>query len=319
MLRAYNSIKSNLIHCKYNVFFKDLILAIFTSYWLWGNYQTIAEPLSKISKRADLGATGDYFGGILNPIYAFLGLLMILISLYQNQRELKLSREEFRESNLALQAQAATLEQQRYEDTFFSLLEQHNTLVLKINQKDVEQHGEYTRKVEGDCELFKNIIFCGKVLMHSYPSIVESKEKLITTKAEINQYFRVLYQILKFVSTNCPNSTIKGLDFTVDNLIDRPCSRDEKLYTNMVRSFLTEDNYLVLAVNCYCETKTNTFAPYKALIERYSFLEHMPIKSKTIQNTGLMETILNHYSPLAFGSNPDYAKYQSEQMKTVTN
>lgn len=245
--------------------------------------------------------------------------MMILISLYQNQRELRLSREEFRDSNIALQAQASTLEQQRYEDTFFSLLEQHNILLNKINQKEFHQDEGSTRAIDSDCTILKDSIFGGIYMFDpdSHKDLKEAKELLFTSRISINQYFRVLYQILKFISTNCPHSTISGFEFTVDNLLKIPCSSEEKLYTNMIRSFLTEEVYLILAVNCYCETENNIFAPYKALVERYSFLEHMPVKSNFIQNTVIMESILQHYSPLAFGSNPDYTIYRTEQEKSV--
>jgi len=60
---------------------------------------------------------------------------MLLVTLFQNQRELSLSRKEFEESKEALQAQAKTLDKQRFEDTFFSLLNQHNLSLERIPQK----------------------------------------------------------------------------------------------------------------------------------------------------------------------------------------
>lgn len=69
--------------------------------------------------RENWGVVGDFFGGILNPVFAFLGLIMLLATLYQSQKELALTREELASSTKALEDQALTQKQQRFENTFF--------------------------------------------------------------------------------------------------------------------------------------------------------------------------------------------------------
>jgi len=61
------------------------------------------------TERGEWGSLGDFFGGLLNPFFALLGLLMLLVTLFQNQKELSLSRKEFEESADALKSQASTL------------------------------------------------------------------------------------------------------------------------------------------------------------------------------------------------------------------
>jgi hypothetical protein len=54
------------------------------------------------SSREEWGVLGDLFGGLLNPFFTFLGLIMLLFTLHQNQKKLSLSRKEFKESADAL-------------------------------------------------------------------------------------------------------------------------------------------------------------------------------------------------------------------------
>lgn len=97
-----------------------LLMAIGFAWHIFSIYTSaFGSALPPPTSRSDWGVMGDFFGGILNPLFSILGLLMLLVTLIQNQRELELSRQELRESNKALAAQATTLEKQRFEDTFF--------------------------------------------------------------------------------------------------------------------------------------------------------------------------------------------------------
>ncbi|MCX9465821.1 hypothetical protein IG524_17795, partial [Vibrio cholerae] len=90
--------------------------------------------------------TGDFFGGVLNPIFAFLSLILIAYTLTQNKqaliqsrkaieqsekalaqnelalktgnRELELSRIEYSKSVKALKEQVEQFNFQRFENTF---------------------------------------------------------------------------------------------------------------------------------------------------------------------------------------------------------
>ncbi len=78
---------------------------------------------------AGWGQVGDYFGGMLNPVFGFLTILALVITLIQQSRELKLSREELelsrtelRNSAEALLGQNKAIDRQSFEQTFFSWL-----------------------------------------------------------------------------------------------------------------------------------------------------------------------------------------------------
>ncbi len=67
------------------------------------------------------GATGDFFGGVLNPIFGFLGLFALLLTLLQtekalrqNEKILKLTQEELLNSQEELKRSADAAEKQLY-------------------------------------------------------------------------------------------------------------------------------------------------------------------------------------------------------------
>lgn len=78
------------------------------------------------------GQFGDYTGGILNPIIAFLALVALLQSIRIQGRELQFSTRELRNSAEALKGQVEALAQQNYESTLFQLLGLLNSLTSSL-------------------------------------------------------------------------------------------------------------------------------------------------------------------------------------------
>ena len=88
----------------------------------------------------DLGTIGDYFGGLLNPVFSFLALIILIKTLSEtrkqvnvSKKELELSREvliatktELEETKVVHEEQLKTNRIQRFENTFFKLLNNLN-------------------------------------------------------------------------------------------------------------------------------------------------------------------------------------------------
>lgn len=85
--------------------------------------------------RATLGQTGDYFGGILNPILGFLSVFALLVTLVVQSRELKISTKELHNSASALASQNRAIEHQSIEQTFFAWLNNYHELLQTVTDK----------------------------------------------------------------------------------------------------------------------------------------------------------------------------------------
>jgi hypothetical protein len=255
-------------------------------YIIWFGF--INETPAARDSGAAWGAFGDFFGGILNPLVAGLALFWLTRSIEMQKVELAAAKEELKLTKIAQQDQATTLEKQRYEQTFFALLEQHNAALAKLTSSN-----PLNTSALSDADFIRNRVFT-----HSR-DLTDTRFQLLRDNDRCGHYFRVLFQILKFVAIRCPSSTFSP-PFTGENLLKEPPSDDEKMYSNIVRSFIGSEIVQLLAVNCVCD-EASSYWPYMRLIERYSFLEHMPFTASggdPIQ--ALLETT-SRYRPEAFG------------------
>lgn len=106
------------------------------------NFKTF--PIANDS--ATWGTFGDYLGGTLNPIISFLALIGLLYTIHQQAQEMQATREELEQ---AAEQQRQQVEQQsrqseifnlqQFESTFFSLLEQHNKAIERINVESINK------------------------------------------------------------------------------------------------------------------------------------------------------------------------------------
>ena len=293
------------------LFLAAVIAAAAVSSWKLVNYIQcqFGSFFPKAVSRDEWGMLGDLFGGILNPFFALLGLVMLLVTLFQNQRELSLSRKEFEESAEALKSQAETLEKQRFEDTFFSLLSQHNIALNNITKERIDYDLDGKQSKSKSIATTMKVKFVGGgpylPLIHKFSGLEQSRDELLKENNDLNQYFRILYQVLKFIALRCPGSTAYN-NFSVKTLKSTSCSNEEKLYSNIVRALMSDDVYYLLAINCWCADSADSFYKYKLLVERYSFLEHMPLVASAHANVELIQELARSYEESAFGDNQGY-------------
>lgn len=109
--------------------FSILLLAVLAAgvtvwaYWsYWGD-----KPIT--TEFGAWGQFGDFFGGILNPVFGFLSVLGLLWALSLQMREISSARDDAQssreaqlESNKALALQNEAIRKQSFEQTFFAML-----------------------------------------------------------------------------------------------------------------------------------------------------------------------------------------------------
>lgn len=87
------------------------------------------------SKRSALGALGDYFGGLLNPVLAFLSFIALLWTLKLNQEELAETRKELARAAKAQEDSKKVMDEQlktqifQQSDNFFAIMFENILLV----------------------------------------------------------------------------------------------------------------------------------------------------------------------------------------------
>lgn len=260
------------------------------------------------ASKPEWGAFGDFIGGTLNPLLSFLGLIALLFTIALQNKELSLSKRELELTRQELERSASAQEQtktvldeqyktqikQQFENTFFALLGQHNKAL-----ENLVKNQAYTN--------MKSLLKAGNYSQSVGRNLYEANIFVMKNNHLLGSYFRILYQLLKFIIINIPSSNVKCFnDFKKGNLSD--LAYNEKMYSNMVRAFLNNDITLLLAVNCYCnKAESDDYWGYKLLVERYAFFEHLASSDEyynMVENgMGLRDDIKKYYEKSAFGNN----------------
>ncbi|MFH4667138.1 putative phage abortive infection protein [Vibrio cidicii] len=229
------------------------------------------------NNQEDWGTFGDFLGGTLNPLLSFLGLIALLLTIVLQNRELEATREELARSaeaqinsEVALSQQSEILEQQRFEATFFQLVNLHNEIVkgMQVRHRHVDIEGR---------ECFA-VLYNQKYALSNGSTLNELYEDFYQNyRSDIGHYFRHVYQIINFIDTS-----------TIEN---------KKQYSNFIRAQLSDYELLLLFINGLSIHGKDKMKP---LIEKYELFEHLSIN---LIKTGFEQ--VGEYEISAFGKSSD--------------
>lgn len=254
-----------------------------------GLYISYFKNLSVTNDSATWGTFGDYLGGTLNPIISFLALIGLLYTIHQQAQEMQATREELEQAAEQQRRQSEIFNLQQFESTFFSLLEQHNKAVEKIEAESIfeELHNIYNKKIDQ--------------ITTRKPSEELSNShaiKSINQHYELKSYFNLLFQILKFISislsknsesNNSEDLKITIKDFDADNkrskekLSHEYINPQERMYSDILRSFIPNIILKLLALNCLTidkfsrDNESKTLYNFQGLLNRYTLLEQLQL------------------------------------------
>lgn len=233
------------------------------------------------------GTFGDMFGGV-NALFSGLALASIIHTILLQKEELGLQRKELKRTRKEFKQQNETLILQKFENTFFKLLELHHQIVNDIDfryYKSKEKVGSsivaYSLKSSEEKEIveirgrdvfrytFKNL----------YDDLLENKkdgfERMYVKHYEKNQtdfghYFRNLYQILRFVDEFEFNNKTKA---RIRSEVDKYVYKENYKYARILRSQISNYELGWLFYNGLSEHGNYKLKP---LLEKYSFFNNLP-------------------------------------------
>jgi len=216
-----------------------------------------------------LNLLGDFMAGTVASIWSLAGLFFIYVAflgqkqqllsqqleIMYSQLEVKYTRLELAGQREEMAQQNSTLRQQKFENTFFQLLSNHNSIVNSI---DLLRNGKNGREVVAqgrDCFVtFYNRL--NKAINNDNITLKEMNEKydvfFRANVADLGHYFGNLYHIIKFIDES-----------DMDN---------KKRYTNFIRAQLSAGELILLFYNCLSDYGKGKFKP---LIEKYSLIKNL--------------------------------------------
>jgi len=235
------------------------------------------------------GQTGDFFGGILNPLFGLLSVIALVLTLRQNQKalsqnqealaqgeealrqtreEMEKSREEMRRSADASFMQVKHIETQGFEGTFFELMRLRNEIVASFlmheNNALREFRGQPAAPPHTGIKVFQELYdqylrvvarVSGNHLDWGRLGVLRDaySQFYLDNMEYLGHYFRVLYSMLKFV--------------------DRSNVANKKVYSDMLRSQLSSHELLLIFYNVFSDMGSEKMLP---LVHRYNLLKHLP-------------------------------------------
>jgi len=207
--------------------------------------------------------------GLFLIYVAFLGqkqqILNQQIEIMYSQLELKHTRIEITEQKEEMKTQNKTLIQQRFDNTFFQLINSFNSIITSLQTTESHETGHDTFKGR-HCFFQFHKYLIGKVgyledkTLKRYvlkpvdlEFITQLYEKFYEKeRSNLSHYFRTLYQIIKLVDTS-----------EIENKYQ---------YTSIVRAQLSSYEQILLFYNCLHENGNKSFKP---LIEKYALFKNI--------------------------------------------
>lgn len=245
-------------------------------------------PIDEVSINTS-GVFGDSFG-FLTSLFsglAFAGLIITIVmqrdELALQRQELNLTRKELSSQKEEMIAQNRTLKVQRFENTFFKMLE-----LLESCRNDIFYQGFQRSPVEGRdairrlYEVFKEgYLFDYSLNEYGEREAITFKEECRTEEGlsekyssfydkygdELGQYYRTLYNVLKLVDR---------ADFI----------EDKNLYTNLLRAQLSRYELSLLFYNSISDFGRTKMAP---LVKKYNILKHLEPNVLPVENQKVWE------------------------------
>jgi hypothetical protein len=244
------------------------------------------------------GISGDFFG-FSNAVFSALAFAMIIVTLWMQKYELKQQRRELEQTQEIMRLQKEEMElqrqvmndqqqemkqqndslrRQRFESTFFGMLELHNQVVSSLVSPSGRRAGRSAFRMFLDS--------LREAADPKTPSDLRRSSKdvdllplyeswYVDNESAIGHYFRTLYNIMRYV--------------------DESGGREARTYSRLVRAQLSSDELELLLYNGVSQYGK---AKFKPLIEKYSLLKHVRIISGN-------QNARDQYAPSAFGKSKE--------------
>ena len=217
-------------------------------------------------KTENMGLFGDCFGAVnaLVSAFAFAG---VIVSIFQQKNELELQREELKAQREEFETQNKTLALQRFENTFFNMMELQQRIVEGLSFQD--ENKEYKGR-----DFFEGVLKYTSKNMCVFDSLEERIEKYgikgydsAIEPSLLDHYFRHFLSFINraklFIPEKDKNYSQEEKETENDNI------RYE--YARILRATLSRYELLWL----YYNGLSNRGVRLKPLIEKYSMLNNI--------------------------------------------
>lgn len=272
----------------------------------------------------NLGDLGDYLGGSVGSVWSLAGLIFVYVAflgqrkqLLMQQLELQNSQVEVKYTRLELQGQREemmqqneTMKIQKFENTFFNMLQLHHQIVAEIDiikreefQRGDSAYSRITRK-------YKEVILTGRDCFHRIYEEFEEIYKLIPEETLTLDHGKDLeFERLSKAYTDCFNANQSDLShyfrnlYNIIKLVHLSDIENKTLYFGLFRAQLSSHELLLTFYNGLSEYG---YEKMKPLLEQYGLLKSIPYRDV------LHQKHFNYYEESAYGGDMPWKKLETQ-------
>ncbi len=296
----------------------------------------LKEPFKTIG---DMGALGDFFGGILNPTFSLIALFALLATikiqskalnisseeLKLTRNELSLTRGEIAKATTAQQEQSQSIKIQNFENTFFNMLNLHNEIINNL----ILSHKEFSKRSVPDTTRmsFKTIDIPQNYKIGSFEIDLDDKGNYSGRKAH-SKLLQILKQYIKekdvedfVIHEELYNhfhneyqdiighyfGTIYQILKFINDSHEESKINNPNRYAYLFRSQFSKPELELLFYHGFSEIGREKLLP---LLSKFEFFEHLPY-SKEIDNQ-YIDLYMKYEEGKVFGDNINWLFRKSD-------
>lgn len=232
------------------------IFLLWFSYPLWSYLYKNAFYNTEFS---EMGVFGDSFGA-LNTLFSGLAFTGIIVSIFIQSEELKITRKDIQDQVEQFKKQTEALKLQVFENTFFNMLKLHGDIVeaAKAEKNQEKYSGRMCFNFVYDEFLGQKGRFYSLNESEALQTVCDAYEFLYErVDGLFGHYFRNIYQIIRFVD---------GSELS---------DQQKKRYIDILRAQLSTYENVFLFFHCLSRYGCDT---HKPLVEKYGMLEYLSVQ-----------------------------------------
>lgn len=265
-----------------------LVIMIFCIFFIYGLSWFFIDKYIELNER---GPFGDKFGAI-NALFsglAFAGVIYTILlqkkELSLQREELQLTRQEMKEQTDEFEKQNKTLKLQRFENTFFQMMDLQQQIVnnLEVTERIVTVNPRFS-KFHGQNYQEEDVVHRGRVVFDRlFKSQIDKRGDMLYILSSIglhgyssseiislfDHYFHHLYTILVFI-----DQTKAFTEDKIDVATEKDDFNQKYFYAKILRATLSRYELVLLYYN---GLSVNGREKLKPLLEKYSMLNNLNI------------------------------------------
>jgi uncharacterized membrane protein len=222
----------------------------------------------------DRGTLGDMFGTV-NALFSGLAFAGIIFTILLQRKELKYQRDELKATRSEFVIQNKTLKTQRFESTFFGLINLHNQIVNDIDFKKGDGYSIPAEMLSGRDVFQQAYLELRHELKQKNVSVNVAYLKMYNKhNTDFGHYFRNLYRIFKIIKETefVSLSEIDDKNTNRKQIHKEENYKEQYRYTSIMRAQLSDYELFILFYNCLSKLGEK----FKPLVEEFSILKTMP-------------------------------------------